>query len=205
MYNQETLKLLLYVWSAGAISKGELSKRLGKKLTGNALKDLLQKLQNEQVLNITINKQKQTISLTPTGNQVLKENLYSSDFKFTGNQGARLVNDLMAWIRKNAVAEVQPTLPPITTYEEFKQVAVATYDKIKKQFNYINLVPIYRIRRELGDRVDREKFNEWMLEMHYTDVMRLHRGTPDDTSEEVARDSIYSEAMHTLYTNVEKL
>jgi hypothetical protein len=205
MYNQETLKLLIYVWSAGTISKGELSKRLGKKLTGNALKDLLEKLQNEQVLNISVNKQKQTISLTPTGNQTLKEHLYSPDFKFTGNQGARLVNDLMEWFRKNAVTEAKSAPRPISTYEEFKQVVVDTYDKIKKQFNYIKLVPVYRIRRELGDRVDREKFNEWMLEMHYTDVMRLHGGTPDETSEEAARDSIYSEAMQTFYTNVEKM
>jgi hypothetical protein len=111
----------------------------------------------------------------------------------------------MEWFRKNAVTEAKSAPRPISTYEEFKQVVVDTYDKIKKQFNYIKLVPIYRIRRELGDRVDREKFNEWMLEMHYTDVMRLHGGTPDETSEEATRDSIYSEAMQTFYTNVEKM
>lgn len=205
MYDQEELKLLLYVWSAGSMTRGELSKRLGKKSAGSALANLLQKLQNAHVLDITQDKRKVTISLTAEGKATLSNCLYSSDFQFAGNQGARLVNTLMKWFRENATPEVKSDLQTITTYEEFKEVALETYDRIKRQYNYIKLVPVYRIRRELGDRVDRDNFNQWMWEMHRTDVMRLYGGKPDDATEDTIRDSIYNEIMRNYYYDVERM
>ncbi len=49
--------------------------------------------------------------------------------------------------------------------EEFTDTAMSTYDQLNQDYNLDDLVPIYRIRRELGDRLSRQNFNSWLLEV----------------------------------------
>ena len=54
-------------------------------------------------------------------------------------------------------------------------------------------MPIYRIRREVGDRVSREHFNEWLLEMQANDILQLQGGSLPDSDPAKIEDSITTE------------
>ncbi|MFM6208897.1 MAG: hypothetical protein ACKPEZ_26195, partial [Planktothrix sp.] len=56
-----------------------------------------------------------------------------------------------------------------------------------------NLVPIYRIRRTIGDQVTRSQFNEWMLEMQANDLVQLIGGEMTDSTPDKVEDSIQTE------------
>ena len=107
----------------------------------------------------------------------------------------------MKWIREErrlgngaiATAAVKEGESAIVSYDEFKQVALDVYDKLNRDYNLDNLVPIYRIRREIGDRVKRSEFNEWMLEMQANDIFQLIGGELTDITPDKAEDSIKTE------------
>ena len=77
-------------------------------------------------------------------------------FEFEAQIGARTANALLKWFRANPNIQ-QPSLPhdhqeaAIATYREFQELALAAYDRLNRDFNFDRLVPIYRIRRDLGD------------------------------------------------------
>jgi hypothetical protein len=64
------------------------------------------------------------------------------------------------------------------------------YDQLNKDYNYDNLVPIYRIRRTIGDQVTRSQFSEWMLEMQANDIFQLMEGSVEDSAPDKIEDSI---------------
>ncbi|MCF3609423.1 hypothetical protein L2E81_23630, partial [Planktothrix agardhii 1033] len=76
------------------------------------------------------------------------------------------------------------------SYEEFKAIALQVYDQLNKDYNYDNLVPIYRIRRTIGDQVSRSQFSEWMLEMQANDIFQLMEGSVEDSAPDKIEDSI---------------
>ncbi|MEI6430250.1 MAG: hypothetical protein WCO45_17985, partial [Pseudanabaena sp. ELA607] len=94
-------------------------------------------------------------------------------------------------------------VPKISSYDEFKAVALETYKRLSYESNVSKLVPVYQIRRDIGDRVTRTQFNDWMLEMHRTDVLHLHDGGSLQATDDQNRDSIYSELLKTYYFNAE--
>jgi hypothetical protein len=53
-----------------------------------------------------------------------------------------------------------------------------------------NFVPIYQIRRQLGDRISRTQFDEWLLEMQGDDIFQLEKGNASDASKDQLKDSI---------------
>jgi hypothetical protein len=53
-----------------------------------------------------------------------------------------------------------------------------------------NLVPIYRIRRELGNRVSRSQFNEWLLEVQANDLVQLMGGEMPNITQDQREDSL---------------
>ncbi|MHC5828567.1 MAG: hypothetical protein ACYT04_74885, partial [Nostoc sp.] len=53
-----------------------------------------------------------------------------------------------------------------------------------------DLVPIYRIRREIGDQVSRTEFSEWLLEMQADDIFQLMTGEIQDFNSDKRDDSI---------------
>ncbi|MCF3609549.1 hypothetical protein L2E81_24310, partial [Planktothrix agardhii 1033] len=79
------------------------------------------------------------------------------------------------------------------SYEEFKPIALQVYDQLNKDYNYDNLVPIYRIRRTIGDQVSRSQFSEWMLEMQANDIFQLMEGSVEDSAPDKIEDSISTE------------
>ena len=78
----------------------------------------------------------------------------------------------------------------IASYDEFKPVALDVYDQLNQDYNLNNLVPIYRIRKEIGDRVSREPFNKWLLEMQENEIFQLMAGEMRDITPDKREDSI---------------
>jgi hypothetical protein len=79
---------------------------------------------------------------------------------------------------------------PIGSYEVFKGVALEIFDRLDRDFNMDNLVPIYRIRREIGERVSRSEFEQWLLEMQSSNILQLIGGEMPGLTPEIAQDSV---------------
>jgi len=116
----------------------------------------------------------------------------SGEFGFEGQLvGSRLANSALKWFRQNqgqVVAVV--SAPKISSYDEFKVVALETYAQLNRDYNLDNLVPIYRIRRVIGDRVTRSHFSDWLLEMQSNDILQLQGGGVEDDAPDKLEDSI---------------
>jgi hypothetical protein len=203
---QAKTRLLLALWDmrelGSEIKKGDLMRRVVK--TGEKAADyqsILDDLAQEGAIAIAKAKGATLISLSDRGRQILAMGLKSNGFAYGGNQvGSRVANALLKWIRQ--VGDFAPGLDSktsavvikaIASYDQFKRVALATYDRLNSDYNYDNLVPIYRIRREIGDRVTRAQFNDWMLEMQANDVFQLIGGEMPDLTPDKAEDSIKTE------------
>jgi hypothetical protein len=92
-----------------------------------------------------------------------------------------------------SAAQAKTKEKAIASYDEFKPVALDVYDKLNRDYNLDDLVPIYRIRREIGDRVSREHFNEWLLKMQENDILQLQGGSLPDSDPTQIEDSITTE------------
>ena len=66
-------------------------------------------------------------------------------------------------------------------------------------------MPVYLIRRAIDTQVTRTQFNDWMLEMHRSNILHLYGGGFVDATEDQIRDSIYNDVLKTLYFAAEKL
>jgi len=134
--------------------------------------------------------------LTDLGLQSLADGLRSPDFSFDGAAlvSSRLANAALKWFRENQGQGVSVvSAPKISSYDEFKAVALETYDQLNRDYNLSNLVPIYQIRREIGDRVTRSQFNDWMLEMQSKDILQFITGGVADLTPDKEKDSITTE------------
>ncbi|MEH2066035.1 MAG: hypothetical protein V7K50_27875 [Nostoc sp.] len=195
-------RLLLALWDLGGtqqeVKKGQLTKRIVSKSQKVAdYQGIFEELQKQGAIAIS----KKGYSLTSgKGLEVLGEGLRSSDFKFEGTiVGTWAANALARWISQIDVAVagadvlVNGVKGAIASYDEFKSVALEVYDKLNYEYNFNNLVPIYRIRRGIGDRVSRTEFNDWLLEMQADDILQLQGGTVEDNASDKIEDSITTE------------
>ncbi|MFM6398134.1 hypothetical protein, partial [Planktothrix sp.] len=145
---------------------------------------------------IKIYKRNQTpmVSLTDTGKQMLIAALTNPNFTFdTTIVAARLANGLIELIREfyqGGIPAKSIKQAVIASYEEFKAIALQVYDQLNKDYNLNDLVPIYRIRRTIGDQVTRSQFNEWILEMQANDILQLMAGEMPDITPDKREDSI---------------
>jgi hypothetical protein len=139
------------------------------------------------------------VELSAKGKEVLAQGIKSRDslFEFDGSQiGTRLGNSLLKWIRHQdgaasvAVEKGKADVGAIASYEDFKAVALDVYDTLNRDYNLDDLVPIYRMRRAIGERVGRSEFNEWLLEMQANDIFQLIGGEMTDITPDKAEDSI---------------
>ncbi|MFM2063787.1 MAG: hypothetical protein RLZZ507_3458 [Cyanobacteriota bacterium] len=193
-------RLLLALWDLGAneqeVKKGLLTKRIvakGQKMAD--YKEILEDLQMQGAVNVS--RTGYTL-MSPIGLEVLGAGLRSSEFKFEGTiVGTWAANALLRWIGQIDVAVSAPVVASdavkggvIGSYEEFKTVALDVYDKLNNDYNLDDLVPIYRIRREIGERVSREKFNTWLVEMQADDILQLIAGEIPDFTADKREDSI---------------
>ena len=202
--NQKKARILLALWDLGGtqleVKKGQLSKRIvskGKRVA--EYQDTLEKLEKQGA--IAISKQGYTL-ISTTGLEVLGETLRSAGFQFTGTiVGTWVANALVKWIQQMDGAVVSTSAlvsgsdgnGVISSYSEFETVGTQVYEKLNREYNYNHLVPIYRIRREIGERVSRSDFNEWLLEMQANDIFQLQGGTVEDSAPDKIEDSISTE------------
>ncbi|MBD2436417.1 hypothetical protein [Nostoc sp. FACHB-110] len=196
---QTKTRLLLALWDLGGsqqeVKKGQLTKRIVSK--GNKAADyqgVFEELRNQGAIAIS----KTGYSLAyPKGLEVLGEGLRSSDFRFDGTiVGTWAANALVKWISgiSGTVASTSASnngrKSAIASYEEFKSTMLEVYDKLNYEYNFNHLVPIYRIRRQVGDRLSRTEFNDWLLEMQADDILQLQGGTIEDNAPDKIEDSI---------------
>ena len=97
---------------------------------------------------------------------------------------------LMHLLMVSATVIQTESIPEIDSYELFKEKTLDVYDQLNQDYNLDNLVPIYRIRRELGDRLPRQKFNEWLLEIQSNDLVQLMGSDQSNVTSEQIEDSI---------------
>jgi len=199
---QTRTRVLLALWDLGGIqqqvSKGLLTKRIVSKTKKVAdYQGIFEELQNQGAIAIS----KKGYSLTsPKGLEVLGEGLRSDGFKFEGTiVGTWAANALVKWISQIDVAVASASVAvngksgAIASYDEFKSAALEVYDKLNQNYNLDDLVPIYRIRREIGDRVSRENFNQWLLKMQEKDILQLQGGSLPDNDPAKLEDSVTTE------------
>ncbi|MEH2389493.1 MAG: hypothetical protein V7K14_27770 [Nostoc sp.] len=205
---QTITRLLLALWDLGGthqeVKKGQFTKRIVSKTQKVAdYQGIFEELQSQGAIAIS----KKGYSLTSgKGLEVLGEGLRSGDFKFEGTiVGTWAANALVRWISQidvavagadvlvNGKSAIAKLSKGIASYDEFKSVALEVYDKLNYEYNFNNLVPIYRIRREISDRVSRTKFNDWLLETQADDILQLQGGSVEDSAPDKIEDSVATE------------
>ncbi|MEG4626744.1 hypothetical protein Q5691_20980 [Microcoleus sp. w1-18aA5] len=198
------VRVLLNLWDLSGgkmkVKKGELTKRIVRtNETSQRYLEVLGELQATGAIEYSLVNRVTLVELTAKGKEVLADGLKSKDslFEFDGSQiGTRLGNSLLKWIRhQDGAASVRVEkgkgdVGTIASYDDFKAVALDVYDSLNRDYNLDDLVPIYRMRRAIGERVGRSQFNEWLLEMQATDLIQLIGGEMTDISADKAEDSI---------------
>ena len=91
---------------------------------------------------------------------------------------------------EKAVKETKRKPGQIVDIEEFSKLADTVYDKLNKENNYDNLVPIYQIRRAMGDKVSRGDFNKLMIKVQENDKYQLIGGSVEDSAVDKIEDSV---------------
>ncbi|PZO12027.1 MAG: hypothetical protein DCF25_18400 [Leptolyngbya foveolarum] len=143
-------------------------------------------------------------TVADVGKNRLIENLMNDEFAFIANIGAKTANAMLRLIKPGVSTRLRSSdsekvssnghkngsALKIDSYEIFTKTALETYDRLNQDYNLDNLVPIYRIRRELGDRLPRKKFNEWLLEIQSEDLVQLMGSNLSDITQDQMEDSI---------------
>ncbi|MEG4335354.1 hypothetical protein QUB40_25955 [Microcoleus sp. AT9_A2] len=198
------VRVLLNLWDLSGgkmkVKKGELTKRIVRtNETSQRYVEVLGELQATGAIEYSLVNRVTLVELSPKGKEVLAEGLKSKDslFEFDGSQiGTRLGNSLLKWIRHQdgaasvRVEKKKGDVGTIASYEDFKAVALDVYDTLNRDYNLDDLVPIYRMRRAIGERVGRSEFNEWLLEMQANDIFQLMAGDMRDIAPDKREDSI---------------
>jgi hypothetical protein len=194
------IRLLLNLWGLGngqgLVKKSELLRPYKGKEKKAVYEVSLNDLADRGAIALTMDKKVPKLSLTDAGSQQLANGLLSSDFGFEGQLvGSRLANAALRWFRQyqGVAVSVDAIASKISTYDEFKVVASETYDQLNREFNFDNLVPIYRIRRAIGERVTRSQFNDWMLELQSKEIFQFITGRVTDLTPDKEQDSITTE------------
>jgi hypothetical protein len=194
------IRLLLNLWGLGngqgLVKKSELLRPYKGKEKKAVYEVSLNDLADSGAIALTMDKKVPKLSLTDAGLQKLSAGLLSADFGFEGQLvGSRLANASLRWFRQNqgVGVSVVAIAPKISTYDEFKVVAIETYNQLNRENNFDNLVPIYQIRRAIGDRVTRTQFDKWLLESQSSETFQLVTGRVADLTPDKERDSITTE------------
>ena len=149
-------------------------------------------------------------AITESGETKLAEGLTSEEFAFSTSIGAKTTNAILKWLRQNrfeqsdGASTVGSTSAEsnghngrskgdaldISSYKKFAETTLETYDRLNRDYNLDDLVPIYRIRRELDDRLSRQQFNEWLLEVQANDLVQLMGSDLSNVTADQMEDSI---------------
>jgi hypothetical protein len=180
--------LVLLALGGASVLKGQVNARFsGKTKEANEVREELIKAGA-----IKLSEDGKRLTLTEDGKQVLGDGL-AQGFVFKAQIGAKMANALLTLMRPGAVSRTvvaKSEVEVIGSYEAFKDVVLEVFDRLNRDFNMDNLVPIYRIRREIGARVARSDFNTWLLEMQSNDIFQLLEGGVEDNAPEKLEDSV---------------
>lgn len=138
------------------------------------------------------------LALTAAGKERLNQELRAGKLTFwtKGQKGtvvsAKNAQAALNWLQQApvAVAGAVSAGEKITSYDEFKTVVLDTHKFLNEEHRCENFVPIYQIRRQLGDRISRTQFDEWLLEMQGDNIFQLEKGNVSEASKDQVRDSI---------------
>lgn len=182
------------------IKKGDLSKKACKKgeTWGEYQKSLEDLLSKGAIAEV---KKGSAVSYEPSDaklKSLLADAVRDPKFAFEGVLGASKVNVLLELLREvptaapvaQAKASNGKNGTSIASYDAFKSEALEVFEQLDKDYKLDNLVPIYRIRRTMGDRVNRSQFDEWLSEMQANDVVQLIGGEMPELTPDKAQDSI---------------
>ncbi|TFI52024.1 hypothetical protein BLD44_022865 [Mastigocladus laminosus UU774] len=199
---QAQTRILLALWDLGGkkqeVKRTEVVERAKRSSEKSGdYKGILQELEKAEVIKIGKKNKAETVFLTNKGLQMLDEGLKNPVFKYESNIGAKTANALLKWIREmdntGANVPVNGVKSEVKSYEEFEKIALDVYEKLNNDYSYNHLVPIYRIRREIGELVSRSDFREWLLEMQANDILQLQGGSVEDSAPDKIEDSITTE------------
>jgi hypothetical protein len=192
---QETTRLLLALWELGAdktpLQKGKLPDRAKQpaKVFNQLVEDGAIKVEKQKSFSL--------VSLEAKGVEKLAEEIKTVDFDFKGTTtGSWIARGLLKWLQQMAtVTAIASTngkakKDAIASYEEFKSVALEVYDHLNRDYNMSNMVPIYRIRREIENQVSRTQFNEWFLLLQSNDIFQLLEESVEDSAPDKIQDSV---------------
>ncbi|MBD2327778.1 hypothetical protein [Alkalinema sp. FACHB-956] len=191
---------ILLLLSDGDLRRSELLKGLRKKgETAKSHQAALDQLVKDGLIAVSAERFPMA-SLLDAGRSQLQQDLLNKEFEFTSQIGKRFAN-LLLGVMRSAIGNAPVVVASnghnghstIESYEEFKTVALETFDTLNRSFNLDNLVPIYRIRREIGEKVSRDNFDEWLLEMQAEDIVQLQGGSLPDGDTSKLEDSITTE------------
>lgn len=209
--SQAKTRTLLALWNLGGtkteVKKSELTKRVQRSNEkAGDYQSVFEQLEQEGAIAIATKNRALKVFLTDKGLEVLNAGLKSPDFQFGGRQvRAKDVDSLLKWLRNldsflgTAGGQRKPMAFAINSYEEFEQMVLEVWEYLNWDYNLDNLVPVYRIRRQMGDRVSRAQFNDWMLEMQANEILQLQGESLEDSAPDKIEDSIKTELSGLCY------
>ena len=167
---------------------------------GKAYSDALAQLEQDESLLFQKKKNRKVYMITTAGDQRLTKNQANEELAFTTNIGPKVTNALLKWLRQrseivkssqtNGKANSNGKAADISSAKDFSDVLLKTYDQLNQDYNLNDLVPIYRLRREIGDQVSRSEFNEWLLDVQAKDLVQLTGGEMPNITQDQREDSL---------------
>lgn len=211
---QAKTRLILALWdikgAEAEVKRKELTDRvlLNKERVGD-YKSVFEQLKKEGAITIATKNRVEHVFLTDTGLHMLDAGIKSPDFEFEGKQvRTKDVVALLKWFRERETLSegaLVSAIPgktaeaAIASYEEFKPEILSLFEKLDKGYNYSGLVPIWHLRRELGERVSRDEFTNWMMQIQSEQLFYLQSGEARGATDEQKRDSITDDVRGLLF------
>lgn len=200
LYAQTRILLNLWALDETPVSKSKFVP------SGKAYASSLEQLVEEDALAKEKGSRSQVYSLTDHGQFRLAQGILNQDFSFKSSIGPKTTNAILSWFRQSqsqqaegaavsangivAKSKTNGHAKQIDSYESFADAALKTYDQLNQDYNLDDLVPIYRIRREIGDRISRQYFNEWLLKIQANEHVQLMGGDLPNVTPAQMEDSI---------------
>lgn len=192
--NEIRLLLALFYLGGQDISQTQwlnIFKRKSERISD--LQKSVASLQEENSIKINVIKSQRQVSLLPAGKRRLAQALADGQLSCEGIVvSTKFAKALLQWIKSEG-NQSRVDREKIDSYPEFKKASLKVYDRLNQDFKYGNLVPIYQIRRQIGEAVDRSQFDEWLLEMQADDILQLLEGSVEDSAQDKMADSIRTE------------
>jgi hypothetical protein len=197
-------RILLALWNLDTpeyVSKGSFVPKSKSK----AYAEALGRLEKDEFLSFQQKtKVRKVYMLTTAGKQRLAQNLANEEFEFISNIGPKVPNALLKWFRQQkavatdlgksssaaAATNGNGKAASLNSSKAFTQAILKTYDQLNSDYNLNDLIPIYRLRRELGDQVSRSNFNEWLLDVQANDLVQLTGGEMPNITQDQREDSL---------------